>query len=245
MPKINGNEIRLPATSSSPPPPPHKRRALAAVEVDHVKPGKGGAFAQVEIAQPPHRVETERAFPALRRTRSSACASSRRTSSFLLRIRDGKLVFHGCQRPTSRIELPAEILGEPPAVSCRTGNGRTRLSFYADEALKTPRCPQRRSPATVNETEPVVKGQPRGQQALSLPCSGQTGGDLVRPYMIPPFVGRRARRWVVNTRDDGVLRAWPGRRTRRQGTRPGHGRNPETARLPHPTTKVFRRPTHE
>ena len=43
MPKINGNEIR-PGNVLE-----HNDGLWAAVKVDHVKPGKGGAFAQVEL----------------------------------------------------------------------------------------------------------------------------------------------------------------------------------------------------
>ena len=43
MPKINGNEIR-PGNVLE-----HEGGLWAAVKVDHVKPGKGGAFAQVEM----------------------------------------------------------------------------------------------------------------------------------------------------------------------------------------------------
>ena len=43
MPKINGNEIRPGNTLE------HDGGLWAAVKVDHVKPGKGGAFAQVEM----------------------------------------------------------------------------------------------------------------------------------------------------------------------------------------------------
>ncbi len=43
MPKINGNEIR-PGNVLE-----HNNGLWAAVKVDHVKPGKGGAFAQVEL----------------------------------------------------------------------------------------------------------------------------------------------------------------------------------------------------
>ena len=43
MPKINGNEIR-PGNVLD-----HNGGLWAAVKVDHVKPGKGGAFAQVEM----------------------------------------------------------------------------------------------------------------------------------------------------------------------------------------------------
>ena len=43
MPKINGNEIR-PGNVLE-----HDGGLWAAVKVNHVKPGKGGAFAQVEL----------------------------------------------------------------------------------------------------------------------------------------------------------------------------------------------------
>jgi len=56
MPKINGNEIR-PGNVLE-----HNGGLWAAVKVDHVKPGKGGAFALL--------------------IKSSVCALSRKTSSF-------------------------------------------------------------------------------------------------------------------------------------------------------------------
>ena len=43
MPKINGNEIKPGAILE------HDNGLWAAVKVNHVKPGKGGAFAQVEL----------------------------------------------------------------------------------------------------------------------------------------------------------------------------------------------------
>ena len=43
MPKINGNEIRIGNVLE------HNGGLWSAVKVDHVKPGKGGAFAQVEM----------------------------------------------------------------------------------------------------------------------------------------------------------------------------------------------------
>ncbi len=43
MAKINGNEIRIGNVLE------HNGGLWAAVKVDHVKPGKGGAFAQVEM----------------------------------------------------------------------------------------------------------------------------------------------------------------------------------------------------
>ena len=43
MPKINGNEVRPSDVIM------HQDKLWVAVKVDHVKPGKGGAYAQVEL----------------------------------------------------------------------------------------------------------------------------------------------------------------------------------------------------
>ena len=43
MPKINGNEVRPSDVIM------HQEKLWVAVKVDHVKPGKGGAYAQVEL----------------------------------------------------------------------------------------------------------------------------------------------------------------------------------------------------
>ena len=43
MPKINGNEVRPNDVIM------HQDKLWIAVKVDHVKPGKGGAYAQVEL----------------------------------------------------------------------------------------------------------------------------------------------------------------------------------------------------
>ena len=43
MPKINGNEIRVGDVIM------HQDKLWVAVKTDHVKPGKGGAYAQVEL----------------------------------------------------------------------------------------------------------------------------------------------------------------------------------------------------
>ncbi len=60
MPKINGNEIR-PGNVLE-----HNDGLWVAVKVNHVKPGKGGAFAQVELKNFAQRLEAERALPVRR-----------------------------------------------------------------------------------------------------------------------------------------------------------------------------------
>ena len=57
MPKINGNEIRPGHVLE------HKNAIWTVVKVDHVKPGKGGAFAQAELRNLRKRQQVERAVP--------------------------------------------------------------------------------------------------------------------------------------------------------------------------------------
>ncbi len=89
MPKINGNEIRPGYVLE------HNDGLWVAVKADHVKPGKGGAFAQVELknlrngsklnerfrsADKVERVRLERnrsfSFDPFRRFFSSTCAKA-------------------------------------------------------------------------------------------------------------------------------------------------------------------------
>ena len=62
--KINGNEIRPGVIIE------HNGGLWAAVKVQHVKPGKGGAFAQVELRNLRNGSQTERAFPLRRQSRA-------------------------------------------------------------------------------------------------------------------------------------------------------------------------------
>ena len=68
MPKINGNEIR-PGNVLE-----HQGGLWSAVKVDHVKPGKGGAFAQVELllAKTLTAVEAKPIAATMTRTASSS-----------------------------------------------------------------------------------------------------------------------------------------------------------------------------
>jgi elongation factor P len=76
MPKINGNEIRPGFVVD------HDGGLWAAVKVNHVKPGKGGAFAQVELKDQQFLYES-----------------------------DGKLVFMDAET-FEQIEIDAELLGD-------------------------------------------------------------------------------------------------------------------------------------
>ena len=178
MPKINGNEIR-PGNVLE-----HDGGLWAAVKVDHVKPGKGGAFAQVEMRNLLTGAKLNYRFRSA--DKSERVRLEQKDQQFLYE-NDGMLVFMDAET-YEQIELPAEILGERrPFLQ----DGMTILvEFHNEEALNAT-LPQKVT-CKIVETEPVVKGQ---TAANSFKPAVLDNGVRV---MVPPFVGE-GEDIVVNT----------------------------------------------
>ncbi len=178
MPKINGNEIR-PGNVLE-----HNDGLWAAVKVDHVKPGKGGAFAQVELRNLRNGSKLNERFRSADKV--ERVRLEQKDQQFLYES-DGNLVFMDMET-YEQIELSAEILGERrPFLQ----DGMTiQVEFYDEEALNAS-LPQKVI-CTVTETEPVVKGQ---TAANSFKPAVLDNGVRV---MVPPFVGE-GEQIVVNT----------------------------------------------
>ena len=178
MPKINGNEIR-PGNILE-----HDGGLWAAVKVDHVKPGKGGAFAQVELRNLRDGRKLNERFRSADKV--ERVRLEQKDQQFLYET-DGRLVFMD-QESFEQIELPAEILGDRrPFLQ----DGMVvQIEYYEDEALSA-QLPQKVT-CEVAETEPVVKGQ---TAANSFKPAILDNGVRV---MIPPFVGE-GEAVVVNT----------------------------------------------
>lgn len=169
MPKINGNEIRPGAVLE------HKDNLWAAVKVDHVKPGKGGAFAQVELRNLRNGSKLNERFRSADKVEKVRL--EQKDQQFLYEA-DGMLTFMDSET-YEQIELPAEILGERrPFLQ----DGMTiQIEYYEAEALNAT-LPQK-VVCKVVETEPVVKGQ---TAANSFKPAILDNGVKV---MVPPFVG--------------------------------------------------------
>jgi len=170
MPKINGNEIR-PGNILE-----HDGGLWVAVKVDHVKPGKGGAFAQVEmknIRTGSKLNERFRSADKVERVRLE-----QKDQQFLYET-DGMLVFMD-NDTFEQIELPADILGDRrPFLQ----DGMTvQIEYYESEALNAT-LPARVT-CKIVETEPAVKGQ---TAANSFKPAILDNGVRV---MVPPFVGQ-------------------------------------------------------
>mmetsp|Transcript_22627 Transcript_22627/g.37040 ORF Transcript_22627/g.37040 Transcript_22627/m.37040 type:complete len:244 (-) Transcript_22627:800-1531(-) len=170
MPKINGNEIR-PGNVLE-----HNEGLWAAVKVDHVKPGKGGAFAQVELRNLRNGSKLNERFRSADKV--ERVRLEQKDQQFLYE-NDGMLVFMDSDT-YEQIELPAEILGERrPFLQ----DGMTiQVEFHEDEALSAA-LPQK-VVCKIVETEPVVKGQ---TAANSFKPAVLDNGIKV---MVPPFVGQ-------------------------------------------------------
>jgi len=145
MPKINGNEIR-PGNVLE-----HDGGLWAAVKVDHVKPGKGGAFAQVELKNLRDGRKLNERFRSADKVEQVRL--EQKDQQFLYE-NDGMLVFMDTES-FEQIELPADLLGDRrPFLQ----DGMTAvIEYYGDEALSM-QIPQK-VVCKVVETEPVVKGQ--------------------------------------------------------------------------------------
>jgi elongation factor P len=169
MPKINGNEIR-PGNVLE-----HNGGLWLAVKADHVKPGKGGAFAQVELRNLRNGSKLNERFRSADKV--ERVRLEQKDQQFLYES-DGMLVFMD-NNTFEQIELPAEILGDRrPFLQ----DGMTiQIEYYEHEALSAT-LPQKVT-CKVVETEPVVKGQ---TAANSFKPAILDNGVKV---LVPPFVG--------------------------------------------------------
>lgn len=170
MAKINGNEIRPGAVLD------HDGGLWAAVKVSHVKPGKGGAFAQVELKNLRDGRKLNERFRS--EDKVDEVRLETKDQQFLYET-DGRLVFMDAET-FEQIELDAELLGERrPFLQ----DGMTAaVEFYGEEALSV-RLPQK-VVCKVVETEPVVNGQ---TAAKSYKPAILDNGVRV---MVPPFINQ-------------------------------------------------------
>ncbi len=178
MPKINGNEIR-PGNVLE-----HNDGLWAAVKVDHVKPGKGGAFAQVELKNLRNGSKLNERFRSADKV--ERVRLEQKDMQFLYED-DGMLIFMDTET-YDQVQLASDLLGDRrPFLQ----DGMTIVvEFYEAEALNAT-VPQKVT-CEIAETEPVVKGQ---TAANSYKPAILDNGVRVS---VPPFVGQ-GEMIVVNT----------------------------------------------
>ena len=169
MPKINGNEIRPGYILE------HDGGLWAAVKANHVKPGKGGAFAQVELKNLRDGRKLNERFRS--EDKVERVTLENKDQTFLYET-DGRLVFMDSET-FEQTEIDAELLGDRRPF-LQDGMMAT-VEYYGDEALNVS-LPQKVR-CQVIDTEPVQKGQ---TAANSFKPAILDNGVRI---MIPPFIG--------------------------------------------------------
>ena len=178
MPKINGNEIR-PGNILE-----HDGGLWIAVKTDHVKPGKGGAFAQVELKNIRDGRKLNERFRSADKV--ERVRLDQKDQTFLYQTGDMLVIMD--DETFEQIELPADILGDRrPFLQ---DGMKIVVEYYGEEALSM-QIPEKVT-CEITETEPVVKGQ---TAANSFKPAILDNGVRV---MVPPFVGQ-GEKIVVNT----------------------------------------------
>src|SRR5690606_19488128 len=167
--KINGNEIR-PGNVVM-----HQDRLWVAVKVDHVKPGKGAAYAQVELKAIIGNTKLNERFRSAETV--ERVSLEQRDFQFLYAQGDA-LVFMNTDT-YEQIELDSDFVGERAAF-LQDGMMVT-VEMHEDTPLGV------QLPAQVilevTDTEPVVKGQTAANSFK--PAVLENGVKT----MVPPFVG--------------------------------------------------------
>ena len=166
--KINGNEIR-PGNVIQ-----HNGSLWAVAKLQHVKPGKGGAFAQVELKNLLNGSKLNERF------RSSETVERVRLEQsdyqFLFEA-DGMLVFMNTDN-YEQIELQSDFVGERAAF---LQDGMMVVVESHENQPIGVRLPDQVT-LKVQETEPVVKGQTAASS--NKPAMLENGVRI----MVPPFV---------------------------------------------------------
>lgn len=168
MAKINGNELK-PGTIID-----HDGGLWAAVKVTHVKPGKGGAFAQAELKNLRDGRKLNERFRS--EDKVDQVDLEMKDQQFLYET-DGRLVFMDSET-YEQIELDAELLGDRrPFLQ----DGMTvSVQYYGTEPLNV-NIPQKVQ-CRVAETEPVQNGQTASKSYK--PAVLDNGVRI----MVPPFI---------------------------------------------------------
>ena len=169
MAKINGNEIR-PGNVLE-----HNDGLWIAVKVNHVKPGKGGAFAQVEMKNLRNGSKLNERFRSDDKVEKIRLVQ--KEQQFLYE-NDQMLVFMDMET-YDQIELQAELLGDRRPF-LQDGMMVT-IEYFGEEALNVS-VPQKVT-CIVKDTEPAIKGQTAANSYK--PAILDNGLRI----MIPPFVG--------------------------------------------------------
>lgn len=183
--KMNGNEIRQGNIIK------HQDTLWVAVKCNAVKPGKGGAFNQVELKNlldGRKLNERFRAAETVERVRLD-----QKTHSFL--YDDGTFLVFMNGETYEQINLEKDFVGDRALYL--TDGMNVELEFYEDKPISVS-LPEQVT-LEVQETEPVVKGQ---TAANSFKPAIMSNGVRTN---VPPFIGV-GERLIINTEDGSYIK---------------------------------------
>ena len=183
--KINGNQIG-PGNVLQ-----HKDSLWVAVKTDHVKPGKGGAFNQVELKNLLDGRKLNERFRAAETVERVRLDQKKHT---YLYPEGDMLVFMNAEN-YEQIMLQSEFIGDQ--AQYLTDGMEVEVEFYEERPI-TVALPEQVI-LEVEETEPVVKGQ---TSANSFKPATLSNGARTN---VPPFVSV-GERLIINTADGSYVK---------------------------------------
>ena len=178
--KLNGNSIK-PGNVIE-----HKSRLWVAVKTSHVKPGKGGAFAQIELRDIRDGTKLNERFRATESVERVILEES--ACTYLYSEGDSYILMHG--ETYDQITISADMIGEPAAF-LQDGMSVTLMSHEGEPISVS--LPEQVS-VTVTEADAVVKGQTASSSFK--PAIVDNGLRV----MVPPHI-EAGTRIVVKTED--------------------------------------------
>lgn len=178
--KLNGNAIK-PGNVIE-----HKSRLWVAVKTSHVKPGKGGAFAQIELRDIRDGTKLNERFRATESVERVILDEAQCT--YLYTDGDTHIFMHG--ETFEQISISAEMVGEPAAYL--QDSMSVTLMSHEGEPISVS-LPEQVS-LTVVEADAVVKGQTASSSFK--PAIVDNGLRV----MVPPHI-EAGTRIVVKTED--------------------------------------------
>ncbi|MCF6275346.1 MAG: elongation factor P [Robiginitomaculum sp.] len=183
--KINGNEIR-PGNIIS-----HQNGLWVAVKTNAVKPGKGGAFNQVELK---NLIDGRKLNERFRASETVEKIRLDQKPHTYLYAEGDMLVFMNSEN-YEQINLQAEFIGERAAYL--TDGMEVQLEFHEETPISVA-LPQQVT-LEIAETEPVVKGQTAANSYK--PAILENGART----SVPPFVNV-GERIIVMTEDGSYVK---------------------------------------
>ncbi len=178
--KINAGEIRVGMLLE------HKNDLWQVLKTQHVKPGKGGAFAQIEMKSINKNIKLNERF----RSSETVEKASLEETNFNYLYEDDQNYFFMEPKTFEQIEIKKNIIGEKGKLL--TENLEVTISFYNDAPISLDLPNQ--VTCKINTTDAALKGQTVSSSYK--PATLENGLNI----QVPPFV-ESGDRIIIDTRN--------------------------------------------